>query len=334
MPEATTEVTSSPSIPAHHAARTDIISVTSENFSTYVDEKLGIEPAPDADSPEAVAAKELKEIEAKQVEKDADDKAKADPTHDADLPEEKKRGINERFSKITTAKKEAEERASKAVAEAQAATERANKMEAEAAALKAKYEPVKLEQDPKPNATQFTDIDEYSKALEEWSADNALRNQAKKEVEQRAVLQQELTAKSWQDRQAAIKESIPDYAEAINSSGIEIPNACADVIMESDVGPQILYHLAKNPELANRIKVLSPSKALVEIGKLEARYEKDGELAPSKTATKIAEVSRAPAPIVPIRGGAGASSNKVDSAGEFHGTYEEWKQLRRSGKIK
>jgi len=68
--------------------------------------------------------------------------------------------------------------------------------------------------------------------------------------------------------------------------------------------------------------------AIREIGKLEARLEKPAESVQSVTRSK------APAPISPIRGAASGSDFKVDSKGEFHGSYQNWKAARQAGKIR
>jgi hypothetical protein len=99
--------------------------------------------------------------------------------------------------------------------------------------------------------------------------------------------------------------------------------------MDSDVGPQVLYYLAENPEFATQLQEMSTIKALREIGKLEARFEKK-EPEKKTAATK----TRAPAPINPIKGGGSAVDVPMNSAGEFHGSYQAWKAARQAGKIR
>jgi preprotein translocase subunit SecA len=47
-----------------------------------------------------------------------------------------------------------------------------------------------------------------------------------------------------------------------------------DAILTSDRGPEVAYHLAKNPALAERLNRLSPIAAAREIGRIEAALEK------------------------------------------------------------
>jgi hypothetical protein len=321
-------VTSVTAVPEHHAKRTDIISVDSSNFDKFVDDKMGIKPI-DA---ETVAAKEA---EVNQAEVESAKKDEEDPTHDvSELGEEKKKGINERFSKLSAAKRAAEEVAAKATESATKSAERLAQLEEEAKelrALKDKYEPVKTEADPKPHPTQFTDIDEYSKALEDWTKETTKIELAKEAKDNAEKASRDNVTKTWQARQDAFKAETTDYAEVVNGADLQIYSACGDAIMESDAGPEILYHLAKNPELVEKMKGMSIPRALVEVGKLEAKF--GGE---EKTATKqvkTVEVSKAPEPIKRIKSGSGIELSKVDSNGEFQGTFEEFKRLRQAGKL-
>ena len=127
----------------------------------------------------------------------------------------------------------------------------------------------------------------------------------------------------------AAKASLPDFDEIVASSDVVVNDDVRDAILESDVGPQVLYHLAENDELAKKIAGMSPKAALREIGKLEERLSVK-PTAKQETVVK----SRAPAPISPIRGGVAPVDVPIGSDGEFHGTYAQWKAQRRTGKIR
>jgi len=73
--------------------------------------------------------------------------------------------------------------------------------------------------------------------------------------------------------------------------------------------------------------------ALREIGKLEARFEK-AETKSDKTETKPVVRSKAPAPINPLRATGGSMDTTIGSDGEFHGTYSQWREARKAGKIR
>lgn len=309
--------------------RSDVTVVTPENFAQYVDEKMGIV----SDTPEQAAEKELAKIAENKTAADAEKVAEEDPTHDAgELPEEKKKGINERFSKLSTAKREAETAKAESDAKAKAAEERANKLEQEANDLRAKYEPKKIEQDPEPLPEQFADLSQYREALKEWTADDTRRKDAIAKAENEQKQHRETIVKKWSKRQETVKSALPDYAETLAASDVKVSNQIREAILESDVGPEILYHLAKNPEIAEELNAMTTEKALIKFGKLEDKLTPANE--DLKPATRVVEISKAPAPISPLKGSTSVTTNGLDAKGEFHGTAQEWRRMREAGKIK
>ena len=321
---------------AQTAVRSDVVIVTPENYNQLLNKELGI---PDESDPEVVAAKELKEVEAKQAEfkakEEEEKKAIEDPTHDApELHEEKKKGINERFKKLSAEKREAEERAekaTKALGEANAIKDERDRLAAEAKALKDKYEPVKTEQDPEPQPEQFNDVKEYAKALKEWTADDTKRTESKRQQEESVAKKQQEQAKNWSDRWANAEKTIPDFKDVMSSTPVMVSDEAKTALMDSDVGPEICHYLAKNPEEVEKMNGMSVAKMLKFIGKLEDKVEVKTE---TKQTSPKASISQAPAPISPLKGGSSLPSNKLDENGEFHGTYDDWKRLRKEGKIK
>lgn len=313
--------------------------VTSDNFEAFVDKTLGVkkeEPNPD---PEKAAKDEHEKVEAeKKAKKGEEEDVEEVEGVKEHLPNNKKGKLNERFSKMATQRKEAEARAEKLATEAREAREARQAAEAEAAALKAKYEPVKTDPDPKPQVGQFQSVDDYSKALEEWTADNVRREDAKKAAEEKVQRERAEVAKSFMEHQEAVKKELPDYEETIKNSPVKVSNEVKDAILKSgEAGPKILHHLAKNPDLADKIGQMTVGDALIEIGELRATFRaKSKDTTPQKAAnTPVAEISKAPAPMNPLRG---ASAPVVSLSGTdavpSSMSYEDWKVLRRAGKIK
>ena len=54
----------------------------------------------------------------------------------------------------------------------------------------------------------------------------------------------------------------------------------------------------------------------------------------TKQTAPVKPLATPAAVITPIKSGSAVPSNKIDENGEFHGSYEEWKRLRKSGAIK
>jgi hypothetical protein len=312
--------------------RPDIITITQDNYNEHLNRELGI---PNETDPEVIAAKELKEIETKQAETKAAEeeeaKSKEDPTHDApELDEKKKHGINERFTKLTAAKREAEEKATKAQEEAKTLKEERAKIAAEIQALKDKYEPVKTEQDPEPQPEQFTDIKEFTKALKEWTSDNTKREESTRLQNETVAKKQQEKNTNWDSRWELAKTSIPDFKETMdNAGGLMVSNEAREALRDSDVGPEICYFLAKNPTEVEKMNGMTLDKMYKFIGKLEDKVETKE----TKKTPAIKPLATPAAVISPIKSGSALSSNKIDDKGEFFGTADEWKALRRSGKI-
>lgn len=320
---------------APNKQRTDVTVVTPDNFNDFV---AGQKPAAVVD-PEVKAKEELAKVEAeKKARLEAEAKAKKaeEAEEDIDHPDEEKKGrLNQRFSDLTAKRKEAEAKAEKIAAEKNAERVAREKAEQERDALRAKYEPPKSEElGPEPLASQFTDVNEYGKALKDWTAEKTRKEDATKASEERQAREQAATAKAWQERQEAFRKENPDYDKTIAESDVKVSDQVKDAILDSDVGPQILHHLAKNTDIAARIGEMTVSRALKEVGKLEAKFTKDAPAAEAPK-TPLAEISKAPPPITPLRN---ASSPVVKLSGNDDVpqsmTYEDWKALRKAGKIK
>lgn len=307
--------------------------VTSENFQQLVQtgkvDEYKPPEAPKADAKavdlptkESIADREQPRGEdgkfvAKDTEVKADkveEAAKAavdDDDEDADLPERVKRQIGKKHR----AMKEAEEYARELRADREAERARADRAEA---ALKAaqgeKSGPAAVEKDPKePKAADFETVGEYAEALAEYKVEKKFAEREAKQAQER----QEAAARAAQDalnkRIAETVKDIPDYAEVINESDLDLPPHMAVYIAESPLGPKIGYHLAKNSEDFDRIAKLSPIRAIAELGKLETKLEKGTEAAPAKDAPAVASTSRAPAPITPLDASAKAVVQKDPS---------------------
>jgi hypothetical protein len=163
-----------------------------------------------------------------------------------------------------------------------------------------------------------TALGEYEERLADWKFE-----QRSQQSQQQA--KQTEAAKAWEDRTAKIRVSHPDYDEKITA--LQIPNTAAvpvvrDAIAESEIGPEILYHLAQHPEEAKRILSLNPVRAVVELGKLEAK------LTPAAAAPKQkTKVTSAPDPISPVGGKGKAGPKPLHEVDDF----SEYEKLRRSG---
>lgn len=339
--------------------RPDIISIDNKDFNKWADKQLGL--IPDPTDPAEMAKAELVKVEAEKAARLAEETETAPPPELPSTANEgdrkgphvffkgkwvHKNNQNYRFH-VKTAEAEA------ARNEAKVSRETAEAARREAAELRAKYEPPKPDTpDPEPLPAQFTDVAEYAKAIKEWTADNTRREDAKKIATENAAKAQEHAAKAWGERWTAATEAIPDFKETIESSPLRISDELRDATFESEFGPEIRYHLAKNPDYAEKIAGMTVAGMLKEVGRMEDRFEagtvpgipvnrggaakpstKSAD-APAKT-TPVAEISRAPAPISPVTGdsGSGIVLSGSDPVPK-NMSYESWKAARSTGRIR
>jgi len=288
--------------------------VTSETLADFSAQKLGL--APDN---EIEAVEEAEPIES-EVENEPEAEEEAPTTENEGKPSK----LKARFSELTKQREQAR-------ADAQREREAREALEARLAALEQGQAPKQAPvADAKPTPDQFTDAFEYAEALAEYSAERALKERDRQDSERRAQEQQAKVVQTWAKRLEAAKAEISDFDEMVASSDVVVPNHIRDAILESDVGPQVLYHLASNQDQARAFNEMSTAQALRAIGKLEAKFEKAEVGKPDRSVVK----SKAPAPINPIKSSNATADNLVNSKGEFHGTYAAWKAARQAGKIR
>lgn len=175
-------------------------------------------------------------------------------------------------------------------------------------------------QQPKgePKREQFESYEDYLAAKAEHAAEAAAeRRLAKAQEESRRqteVQRATQLAESWQAKQDKAREQFEDYDDVVANSSAPVTAAMRDSIMESDIGPSVLRHLAMHPEDAERISKLSPASQAREIGKIEAAL-----LAP-KPPAKAPETK----PIEPV-GQSGAAPDGPDDKQSI----KDWMEARK-----
>lgn len=124
------------------------------------------------------------------------------------------------------------------------------------------------------------------------------RKIAEREQQQHLVKTQTV----FEDREDEARTKYADYEKVVRDDDLRITPYMAETIMESNLGPDIAYHLGKNPKEADRIAGLSPLTQAREIGKIEASLQANPP--------EAKKVSNAPEPIAPV--GTRASTQKYD----------------------
>ena len=293
--------------------------VTSENVVEWNVNKLGL-----ATEPAETAAETVEETPESEPVAEEGQSEPAVTEQETTETEERKPNpkLEKRFSELTKARKAAEESAAQERAAREALEARLQALEGQQSNKKTN------EVNTKPQPDDFPDAFKYAEALAEWSANEAVARRDRELRQQQEQAKQQEVLKTWQEKLDAVKAEVPDYEDMIASSTVAVSDAVRDAILESDVGPRILYELASDDELGAKIANLSTAQALKMIGKLEAKFEVQAE-EPAKS-KPVAVKSNAPKPINPIRG---TGSQSVYTDGEQI-DYQAWKAGRKLGKIR
>lgn len=127
----------------------------------------------------------------------------------------------------------------------------------------------------KPTPDKYDNYADFVEALADYKAEQKV-NKALAEQSQRTAQQASVT--TFQGRVQEFVKATPDYVDVVGNSDVPVAGHVAEHIQDSDHGPALAYHLAKNPDVAARLNAMSPTAAAREIGRMEAT------LAPAQSA--------------------------------------------------
>lgn len=179
----------------------------------------------------------------------------------------------------------------------------ANEARREAERLRAELErksqesaPAKPIADGKPKEDDFGDAAEFVEALANWKYDQrAGEDRAKAQKQEQERAQQELQQRVQRDI-AVFKTVTPDFDEVMEDATFNSTKLMIRELQESDNGPALLYHFAKNPDEANEIAKLTDERKVAKaIAKIEAKLSS----APAQNTAPVPTTST-PAPIKPV----------------------------------
>jgi len=177
-----------------------------------------------------------------------------------------------------------------------------------------------------PDRFEYDDMEDYSKAMTLWKdKDDLWKNQrAKKENAALAYQQYESEIfANFEKRAGAMRKKYSDFDDSVANFIPEMPDGkhmhLRDELLESELGPELGYYLAKNPKEVRRILSLLPRQITKEIAVLEQRFQ---------TAKKTR--SSAPDVIVPIEG---TEVSRKDPSKMSDEEWYAWEQKRRKEKI-
>ena len=154
--------------------------------------------------------------------------------------------------------------------------------------------------DPEPSEKDFPDdYLAFDRSHRAWSTRQAVKQVLSEENQEKADLKRKDAfrdaALAYDERLDEIKTKIPDFDEVVAKlKGTQVPMRLLDELVQSEKGPLLTYHLAKNPDKLQELSELSGAALAREIGRLEGSVR----LPPSKGKTN------APNPPTHLRGNA------------------------------
>lgn len=193
-------------------------------------------------------------------------------------------------------------------------------------ALKSKAPEPKAEPKPsgEPVREAYDSYEAYIEARAEWKAEQKIEAKLKerdnRSQEEKSRAEQLEKAEAFKKRTKELAKSMEDFdevmAEATGAPDSPVSRLLAEPIEECENPAAILYHLAKNPEEAERIASLGAAKQAREIWALETKLK--AEPAPKKP-------SKAPEPITPVGGKVVAADKEPDAKTQPEAWYA-WRQ--------
>jgi len=261
----------------------EVIAPTSEpsrrfEIPSFTDKKADEEPVkevPKADSPPATEVK---------------------PPEPVVDPEAEKRAQRQKVNRLY--KQAAEEKARRELAEK------------ELEKLRQPVQPVRL---GAPDPANFTDINDFAKAVREHERTEAIKDYEQQQQLKASNAQQQQLVDGWNAAIDKAGEKYEDFDQVVGE--LKPTSAWAIAIMQAENAADVAYHLGSNMKEAQRIIALNPVSQIYEIGKLSAKL-----LATPPTPKPA---SKAPAPIVPV-----SDSAKVETSITDGMEFEKFRKLR------
>ena len=215
----------------------------------------------------------------------------------------KKQTAQERINELTRARREAEREAE--ALRARLAALEAAKVPEEGPDGSETSEGASEDAPPDPNDFDYGELDsKYIEALAKYHADSHIR-QRMQEFETRRQQQEQMQRVEAMTERGNKKHD--DFYEKVIVGAEKGEWALSEelgvLLVGSEVGDDIAYHLASNPEEAARVARLAPLEQARYFGKMEAKFSAPQDAAPGKPAVK--KPPKAPPPVLPSRGSDG-----------------------------
>lgn len=162
-----------------------------------------------------------------------------------------------------------------------------------------------------PDPDKFNTDADYQRAVTEHTAKTLRRADIEEDIKEAREEVANDRREAWQARASEFAQSVQDFEQVAYTAPIS--DTVSELLMDSDFGPQIAYALGKDPAKAREISAMTPHKAALTIGRMEA------EMAP-----KPKKISNAPPPVTTV--GSSSRSSDPDPEKMSMAEYVKWRQ--------
>ena len=308
--------------------------------------KTDPKPKPQKDAPPLEVIKDKPATDVKEPPKEPEEYTDPDPeTQAALLKDEKARkAVNRKHAESMSFKALAEKRAAELADaeefaknqwnEKRLSDERAAQFEKELAELKGAKKEAPPAEKTKPDPKLFVDDKgqfksfEYAEALAAWAASDAVEKDRKAQAEEKRQAEAAQAEALARSRVAETEKKHPDFKQVMAEADVRTHTQVINYLSASEFIGEVSYYLGKNPEFLARINAMHPLKAIAEIGKLEATFEKPPPKAEEVKSAAPNAVSGAPPPIKPLSSATTVNTN-VDPSKMSYKELRAYEKSRR-----
>ena len=177
-----------------------------------------------------------------------------------------------------------------------------------------------------PTAEPAPTLEAYGNDNAKWTAAMAAWTQRQIAAGVKAALQvsrqeqqAEAVSTSHAQREEAFEKTHPDYRKTVTDQRLRpLSQATVDLLLASGDGPDVMYHLGQNTDLAVQIARLSPAQQLASIGRIQGELAAKAAQAaapkpiPPAPKPKPPNVSKAPPPPTPVSASSQSDPNELD----------------------
>jgi hypothetical protein len=257
---------------------------------------------------------------------EGDDDVEDQPQQPKQTAAAKQRSAQERINKAVRAQRSAERRADEAMRRLDALEARLNGTATAATTTSAATSAT--EGAPDPSTFEFGELDaKYIRALARYEAKQEVAAERAAQAKTQQTAEQARAQREFQTKADALAETGSAKYEDFNEVVMEAAKAgewpmsetIGSLVLDSDVGADIAYHLATHPDEARKLFGKSPARQAADFGRLEAQFSSatdadDSDEGESEDKpVKVVKTSKAPAPPEKKARGTGTRTGSPDT---------------------